>query len=146
VSVTSVASAEEGLLVSLNERGAVDLPFIGSLYGKERKDIIAELGDLIFPDPELRTWQTADAYLSGNVRHKLAFAENARPLYARNVNALRAVQPEDVLPGDIDAGLGAPWITGYGVLAVFRRALPKSAESSANEQRPPPTARPGRRC
>ena len=108
--ITSVASAEEGLLVSLNQRGAVDLPFIGPLYGKERKEVIAELGDLIFPDPESRTWQTADAYLSGNVRHKLAFAENAGPLYARNVNALRAVQPEDVLPGDIDADLGAPWI------------------------------------
>ena len=65
--VTSVASAEEGLLVSLNERGAVELPFISSLYGKERKEVIAELGDLIFPDPESRTWQTADAYLSGNV-------------------------------------------------------------------------------
>lgn len=108
--ITSVTSAEEGLLVSLNQRGAVDLPFISQLYGKERKVVIAELGDLIFPDPESKTWQTADAYLSGNVRHKLAFAETAGPLYARNVNALRAVQPEDVLPGDIDAGLGAPWI------------------------------------
>ena len=108
--VTSVASAEEGLLVSLNQRGGVDLPFIGQLYGKERKDVIAELGDLIYPNPESKAWQTADAYLSGNVRHKLAFALQAGPLYARNVTALRTVQPEDVLPGDIDAGLGAPWI------------------------------------
>ncbi|HZZ80814.1 MAG TPA: DEAD/DEAH box helicase family protein, partial [Gemmataceae bacterium] len=108
--ITHVASAEEGLLVSLNERGAVDLPFICQLYGKERKEVISDLGSLIFPDPESRTWQTADVYLSGNVRHKLAFAEAAGPLYTRNVTALRAVQPEDVLPGDIDAGLGAPWI------------------------------------
>src|SRR6202020_1819267 len=42
--ITAVASAEEGLLVSLNQRGAVDLPFIGELYGKPRKDVIAELG------------------------------------------------------------------------------------------------------
>jgi len=108
--VTKVASVEEGLLVSLNQRGAVDLQFIGELYGKPRNAIIAELGALIFPDPEARTWQTADAYLSGNVRAKLAFAEQAGPPYARNVNALKAVQPEDVLPGDIDANLGAPWV------------------------------------
>ena len=108
--VTHVNSAEEGLLVSLNQRGAVDLPFIGTLYGKPKAQIVAELGDLIFPDPESRTWQTADAYLSGNVRTKLAAADRAGPQYVRNVNALRAVQPEDVLPGDIDANLGAPWI------------------------------------
>jgi N12 class adenine-specific DNA methylase len=108
--ITQVKSAEEGLLVSLNQRGAVDLPFIGTLYGKPKAAIVAELGDLIFPDPESRTWQTADAYLSGNVRAKLPAAEAAGPLYVRNAKALRAVQPEDVLPGDIDAGLGAPWI------------------------------------
>jgi N12 class adenine-specific DNA methylase len=108
--VTHVRSAEEGLLVSLNQKGAVDLTFIGTLYGKPKAEIIAELGDLIFPDPESRTWQTADAYLSGNVRAKLAAAERAGPQYLRNVNALREVQPEDVLPGDIDANLGAPWI------------------------------------
>src|SRR5271167_3047687 len=108
--ITSVTSAEEGLLVSLNQRGAVDLPFISELYGKPRKEVIAELGDLIFPDPEAKKWETADAYLSGNVRAKLAAAEIAGPQYARNAKALRAVQPEDVLPGDIDANLGAPWI------------------------------------
>jgi len=108
--ITNVRSAEEGLLVSLNQRGAVDLPFIGTLYGKPKAQIVAELGDLIFPDPESRTWQTADAYLSGNVRSKLAAVEAAGPQYARNVTALRSVQPEDVLPGDIDANLGAPWI------------------------------------
>ena len=70
--ITKVNSAEEGLLVSLNQLGKVDLPFIGSLYGKPRNQVIAELGDLIFPDPELQSWQTADAYLSGNVRAKLA--------------------------------------------------------------------------
>jgi N12 class adenine-specific DNA methylase len=127
--ITSVASAEEGLLVSLNQHGAVDLPFIGALYGKSRQEIIDELGDLIFPDPETRTWQTADAYLSGNVRAKLAAAERAGPLYVRNVNALRAVQPEDVLPGDIDAGLGAPWIPETDIQA-FAADLFKVGPSS----------------
>ncbi|HEX3152335.1 MAG TPA: DEAD/DEAH box helicase family protein [Gemmataceae bacterium] len=108
--ITSVQSAEDGLLVSLNQRGAVDLPFIATLYGKQEEQVVSELGDLIFHDPEPKAWQTADAYLSGNVRAKLAAALNAGPAYARNAETLAQVQPEDVLPGDIDANLGAPWI------------------------------------
>ena len=108
--VTQVTSAEDGLLASLDQKGAVDPPFIASLYGKPEEQVVAELGDLIFRDPESQTWQTADAYLSGDVRAKLAAAEAAGPAFARNAEALRGVQPEDVLPGDIDANLGAPWI------------------------------------
>jgi N12 class adenine-specific DNA methylase len=115
--VTRVQSAEEGLLVSLNQRGAVDLPYIATLYGKPEEHITDELGDLIYHDPQFQSWQTADAYLSGNVRAKLAAAERASPRYARNADALRAVQPEDVLPGDIDAGLGSPWIPEHDIQA-----------------------------
>ena len=106
--ITSVATAEEGLLVSLDRKGMVDLPTIATLYGKPEERVITELGDLIYRDPESREWQTADAYLSGNVRAKLAAAVAAGPAYARNAEALKAVQPEDVLPGDIDANLGTP--------------------------------------
>ena len=115
--ITSVASAEEGLLVSLDRTGGIELPFIATLYGKPEEAIIAELGDLIYRDPETHSWQTADAYLSGNVRDKLKVAESAGDEYARNVVALRSVQPEDVLPGDIDANLGAPWIPEYDIRA-----------------------------
>jgi N12 class adenine-specific DNA methylase len=108
--VTHVESAEKGLLASLNQHGTVDLPFISSLYNKTQTEVIAELGNLIFHDPQDERWQTADAYLSGNVREKLAVADLAGSECLRNVEALRAVQPEDVLPGDIDANLGAPWI------------------------------------
>jgi N12 class adenine-specific DNA methylase len=108
--VTHVRTAEEGLLVSLNQHGCVYLDYISQLYGKPESQVIAELGDLIFKDPETGKWETADAYLSGNVRQKLAAAEITGAEYARNVSALREVQPEDVLPGDIDANLGAPWI------------------------------------
>lgn len=108
--ITAVTSAEEGLLVSLDQRGEVDLSFITMLYGKPEEQVVAELGDLVFHDPEQKTWQTADAYLSGNVRAKLAAVLNASPEYARNAETLREVQPEDVLPGDIDANLGAPWV------------------------------------
>ena len=115
--VTQVESAEEGLLVSLNQHGTVDLPYIATLYSKPEQQVIAELGDLIFLDPEAKQWETADAYLSGNVRAKLAAAETAGPAFARNAEALRAVQPEDVLPGDIDANLGATWIPARDIQA-----------------------------
>ncbi|RUL84040.1 hypothetical protein TsocGM_21110 [Tautonia sociabilis] len=108
--VTAVKTAEEGLLVSLDQRGAVDVPFIATLYGASEAKVVEELSDLIYHDPLSRTWQTADEYLSGNVRAKLAVAERAGEEYRRNAEALRTVQPEDVLPGDIDANLGAPWI------------------------------------
>ena len=115
--VSRVTSAEEGLLVSLNERGCIDLPFISSLYGQPEQAIIAELGDLIFENPETKRFEVADDYLSGNVRHKLAVAEAAGPAYSRNAEVLRQVQPEDVLPGDIDANLGAPWIPASDIQA-----------------------------
>jgi N12 class adenine-specific DNA methylase len=81
---TTVQSAEEGLLVSLDQRGVVDLPFIARLYQTPVRQIIAELGDLIYQDPNTQAWHTADVYLSGNVRAKLA-AERAGAAYARNV-------------------------------------------------------------
>ena len=74
---TTVQSAEEGLLVSLDQRGIVDLPYIATLYEAPVRQIIAELGDLIYQDPDTQVWQTADVYLSGNVRAKLAAAERA---------------------------------------------------------------------
>ncbi len=115
--VTHVRSAEEGLLVSLNQRGLVDLDFIAHLYKKPKEDVIVELGDLIFQNPATKEWETADVYLSGNVRTKWAEAQRAGPAYARNAQALSQVQPADVLPGDIDANLGAPWIPDEDVAA-----------------------------
>jgi N12 class adenine-specific DNA methylase len=127
--VTHVRSAEEGLLVSLNQHGCVYLDYIAQLYGKPESQVIAELGDLIFKDPETGKWETADAYLSGNVREKLAATARAGPEYARNASALREVQPEDVLPGDIDANLGAPWIPESDIQA-FAADLFKVAPSA----------------
>lgn len=108
--VTTVSSAEEGLLVSLDRRGNVDLPFIAKLYGKPVEVVISELGDLIYRNPMTDEWETADVYLSGNVRAKLVEAERTGPEFGGNAEALRDVQPPDVLPGDIDANLGSPWI------------------------------------
>ncbi len=127
--ITHVTSAEEGLLVSLNDRGAIELPYIARLYGKPEQTVIAELGDLIYRDPESKAWETADAYLSGNVRAKLVTAEKAGPEYVRNAVALRSVQPEDVLPGDIDANLGAPWIPAKDIQAFAAELFNVPAEA-----------------
>lgn len=108
--INHVDSAEAGLLASLDRSGMVDMAYIASLYGKPEQTVIAELGDLIFMDPATESFETADVYLSGNVREKLAVAEAAGPAYALNADKLRAIQPPDVLPGDIDAKLGSPWI------------------------------------
>lgn len=125
--VTSVQSAEEGLLISLDQQGEVDLPLIASLCSKTHEQVVAELGDLVFHDAESNSWQTADAYLSGNVRAKLAAVLLTGADYSRNAESLKAVQPADVLPGDIDAHLGAPWIPAGDIQAfaaeLFRVAL-----------------------
>ena len=108
--ITAAGSAEAALLQSLNVHGAVNLPYMAQLYSGSPRQIIDELGDLLYQNPETQDWLTADAYLSGNVRAKLVTATAAGDAYRRNVIALQAVQPEDVLPSDIDANLGAPWI------------------------------------
>jgi N12 class adenine-specific DNA methylase len=115
--VVRVDSAQEGLLVSLDRKGVVDLGLIETLYGKSPSLIVRELGDLIYFDPEAQAWQTADQYLSGNVRQKLCAAHAAGAEFAGNVRALADVQPDDVLPGDIDAKLGAPWIPAGDIQA-----------------------------
>jgi N12 class adenine-specific DNA methylase len=128
--ITAVESAEAGLLVCLDHRGDVDLPYIATLYQKkDQQQIVAELGDLIYQDPDTQAWHTADVYLSGNVRAKLAAAEAAGPAYTRNAEALRLVQPEDVLPGDIDAHLGAPWIPEADMQAFAAALFGVSPES-----------------
>ncbi|WP_232056359.1 DEAD/DEAH box helicase family protein [Tuwongella immobilis] len=108
--ITRVATAEDGLLVCLDRTGRVDLRLISELWGQSEAAVLRELGELVYRDPGTDAWETADAYLSGNVRAKLQIAEAAGLEFARNVAALQRVQPEDVLPGDIDANLGAPWI------------------------------------
>jgi N12 class adenine-specific DNA methylase len=115
--VSSVRSAAEGLLVSLDRSGRVDLPLIAGLYGKPEHDVIAELGDLIYRNPDSRQWETADLYLSGDVRAKLVAASQAGPEFARNAARLLEVQPPDIMPGDINAKLGSPWIPASDVQA-----------------------------
>ena len=111
--VERVETASEALLVSLNETGQINWPRMEALTGKSAPDLQDELGSLAYRNPEGGAWETADQYLSGNVRAKLVAAEaSARldPVYQRNIEALQAVQPKDLEPGEIEARLGSSWI------------------------------------
>lgn len=108
----SASSAKDALITSLSETGRVNLAYMSELYSKPQDQIIQELGPLIFQDPTAG-WVTRDAYLSGNVKAKLAKAKDMAatdPAYNRNVEALEEVQPKDVEAVDISIKPGASWI------------------------------------
>ena len=113
VAVTSVETAAEALTISLNEKARVDLPYMAGLTGKTEEKVAEELTGVIFRDPVNGQWETADEYLSGNVREKLKtariFAEN-HPEFTSNVNALKQVQPVDLDASEIEVRIGATWI------------------------------------
>ena len=111
--VTSVDTASEALAVSLGERARVDLAYMSELTGKSEEEVAKELARVIFQNPVTEKWETADEYLSGKVREKLAtarvFAEN-RPEFAINVTALEGVQPKELDASEIEVRIGATWI------------------------------------
>ncbi len=111
--VTSVNTASEALTVSIGEHARVDLPFMANLTGKTEDTLIRELHGVIYKNPATGIYQTADEYLSGNVRRKLRLAEKAAEqdnAYQINVEALRAAQPKDLDASEIEVRLGATWI------------------------------------
>jgi N12 class adenine-specific DNA methylase len=113
-----VETAAEALAVSLNETGEIRWPRMSQLTGRTPKQLQRELDNLVYCNPEGGEWETADRYLSGDVRAKLRAAEAAASLdasYSRNVEALKAVQPADLQPGDISARLGSSWIPASDV-------------------------------
>ena len=111
--VTSVDTASEALALSISEKACVDMEYMAQLTGKSQDELINELNGVIFLDPVHGEWQTADEYLSGNVRQKLREAEQAAqdsPGYLPNVEALRQAQPRDLDASEIEVRLGATWI------------------------------------
>ena len=119
--VTSVDTPSEALAVSIGEHGKVDLPYMAELLGTpgDYGRITTELSGVIFKDPAADAddpeagWQTADEYLSGNVRDKLRmaqFAAEGHPEFAVNVTALEKAQPKDLEASEIDVRLGATWL------------------------------------
>lgn len=112
-SVEHVETAAEALAVSIGERAKVDLEFMSGLSGLSEDEIVRDLHGVIFADPVKNEWQTADEYLSGNVRQKLREAKTAAaddPAFEVNVSALTQAQPKDLEASDIEVRLGATWI------------------------------------
>ena len=111
--VTSVDTPSEALALSIGEKAKVDVPFMAELCGKTEQEVTDELMGVIFQNPVTQVWVTADEYLSGNVREKLATAETFaanHPEYQVNVEYLKRVQPKDLNASEIEVRLGANWI------------------------------------
>lgn len=112
--VTSVDTASEALAVCIGERAGVDLSYMAQLSGKTEEELTEELAGVIFKNPIGEKWEPSDEYLSGNVREKLQiakqFAEDHSE-YQVNVQYLEQVQPKDLDASEIEARLGATWIS-----------------------------------
>lgn len=126
VPIKSADSPKAALVVTLNEKGRVDLEHIAVLLGKPSDEFLPELKGVVFLNPQTNEWETDDQYLSGNVREKLAVAEAASVTDGRfkeNVEALGAVQPEDLKASDIDVRLGASWVPAGDVEKFIQELL-----------------------
>ena len=121
--ITSVDTASEALAVSLSEKAGVDLDYMAELTGIDVEGITGELNGVIFQNPITDRWETADEYLSGNVREKLetarVYAEN-HPEYAVNVQALTQVQPKELDASEIEVRIGATWIEPHYIVDYMR--------------------------
>ena len=134
VAVTSVDTASEALAVSISEKARVDMDYMAELSGKSPEELEKELAGVIYRDircaenpedilPSLADLSryplvTADEYLSGKVRRKLRMAkaflevapDHQKETARRNVEALEAVQPQDLGAGEIGVRIGANWV------------------------------------
>ena len=115
--ITSAENAEEALRYSLNNRGCVDFEYMKTLYPKTDEELIEELDNLIYQDPEKlndfnKGWVIASEYLSGNVKQKLKFAKsvNEDNKFDKNITALERVQPIPLEYDEISVKLGSTWI------------------------------------
>lgn len=112
--VDKVDTASDALAVSIAEKAKVDLEYMSKLYGKSVDVTIDELEGAIFLVPGTDEYQTADEYLSGNVRQKLrtalSYSYDEPEKYDSNIAALKAVQPTDLTASEIDVRLGATWL------------------------------------
>ena len=119
--ITSCDTATDALVLSLSEKAMIDMDYMAELTGKNEETLFSELKGVIFLNPLYgygnnteRKYLTADEYLSGNVREKLAWARKSAEQnpddYLVNVKALEKVQPVDLTASEIDVRLGATWL------------------------------------
>lgn len=118
--IATVKTASEALTVSMAEKGHIDFDFMRKISNISKEDLIKNLQQVIYANPQNTDengepyYETADEYLSGDVREKLVLAKHAAlkepQLYECNVAALQEVQPERIKAGDISVRLGTTWI------------------------------------
>ena len=109
--ITSVDTASEALAVSIAEKARIDMPYMAQLTGKTEEQLADELTGVIFLNPTTKQYETADEYLSGDVRRKLQLLKGIDdPKYTANMAALEKVQPKDLSASEIDVRLGATWL------------------------------------
>jgi len=117
--IATADTAAEALAISISEKACVDMEYMSVLTNKSEEVLASELVGVIFYDPVKREWQTADEYLSGNVREKLRVAQRYAESeisnediadYRINVAALEKAQPKDLDASEIEVRLGATWI------------------------------------
>ena len=137
--VSSAENAEEALTYSLNNRGCVDFEYMKTLYPKEKEEMIEELDNLIFHDPEKiydfnDGWVLASEYLSGNVKHKLNYVKsiNENNKYDKNIEALENVQPRPLEYDEISVKLGSTWIPEDVYHTFCRELLDISSYDASN--------------
>jgi len=123
--ITRVENAQDALVVSMNATGKVDMDLMIRISEKSEDDLVRELGGLIYLNPT-GAWETADRYLSGNVKQKLELAVAASKVdrrFQNNVEALHRVQPVDIDAVDIAVQLGSTWVPESVVSDFVTRML-----------------------
>lgn len=111
---TSVDTPSEALALSIAEKAKVDIAYMQQLCSKSEEEIVNDLNGIIFFNPMTKEYETADEYLSGNVREKLEiakdYAKHEPQVYKTNVIALEKSQPVSLSASEISIRLGATWI------------------------------------
>lgn len=129
----TIKGTQDAMVYTLDEKGVLDIDRIAGLVNKNREQIIEELGDQIYQDPQSKEWDLAETYLSGNVVAKLEAAEKVaktNKAYSRNVAALKAVQPAPIAPNDISSNMGAAWIPGDVIGQFSQEVLAADVKAS----------------
>lgn len=126
VQVNKADNPADALALSLSNTGAVNVDYMAQLLGKKPQEVVKSLEGLIYENPATRAYETADEYLSGNVREKLEYAREAAKqdkAFEKNVKELEKVQPKDIAPEEISVSLGTPWIPAADVEAFAAKLL-----------------------
>ncbi|MCR5221318.1 MAG: hypothetical protein K6D90_00405, partial [Lachnospiraceae bacterium] len=120
-----VESISDGFVKCLNRKGCVDIEYIAAISGSDCRSVIENLKGSIYQNPETwgecfyKGWETAEEYLSGNVRRKLGTVKLANEKYhgyfQANIEALKRVIPPRICAEDVYVTLGSPWVPEHFV-------------------------------